>query len=141
MQKIPSKKAKNPYNAHFGARIYLESAYSAAFRPIHLAHYLTKLRRGKESPKEISELKKIVGLALKLHLPFPNHFSGDPVSLKRLAIAKAEASLCTISPILEAVRKRLRIPKPKEKEIPAWMIRSYQQEKEIRIQRTKENQL
>lgn len=78
----------------------------------------------------------MVRLCLKLHLPLPKHFSGDPVALKRLALAKAEASLCAIAPILEAVRKRLRLPKPKEKEIPAWIIRSYQTEQEIRIQRS-----
>lgn len=99
-----------------------------------LANYLVGLRQNLYSPEELKNLTEIVTLALKLHLPLPRGYQGDPVAIKRLGMFKAEASIAHIYPILEAMRKRMNIPNPQEKEIPAWMIRSVQP-KETKIQR------
>lgn len=99
-----------------------------------MANYLVALREEKYNPEEISHITTVVELALKLHLPLPKGFEGDPVSIKRLGMFKAEASIAHISPILEAMRKRLKLPLPKEKEIPKWMIRSFQTP-ETKVQR------
>jgi hypothetical protein len=106
-------------------RKQLQTAYLLAFNPLYLAYELKKARN---STEEHESLRELLPAALSLHHRLPEDYNGDPVALKKLAMAQAHSIAFRQRHKLRALGKVIGLEgDPRlslEGEVPIELIRS-----------------
>jgi hypothetical protein len=69
-------------------RKQLQLAYLLAFNSLYLAY---QLRKARKTTEEHESLRELLPAALSLHRRLPEDYNGDPVALKKLALAQAHS--------------------------------------------------
>jgi hypothetical protein len=106
-------------------RKQLQLAYLLAFNPLYLAYQLKKARKTAE---EHESLQQLLPAALSLHRRLPESYNGDPVALKKLALAQAHSIAFRQRHKLRALAKVIGLEGDLrfslEGEVPVELIRS-----------------
>jgi hypothetical protein len=106
-------------------RQQLQLAYLLAFNPLYLAY---QLKRARNTTEEHESLQQLLPAALSLHRRLPEDYNGDPVALKKLALAQAQSIAFRQRHKLRALAKVIGMEgDPRlslEGEVPVELIRS-----------------
>jgi hypothetical protein len=106
-------------------RKLLQLAYLLAFNSLYLAY---QLRKARNTSEEHQSLRELLPAALSLHRRLPENYNGDPVALKKLAMAQAHSIAFRQRHKLRALAKVIGLEgDPRfslEGEVPIELIRS-----------------